>query len=166
VTDWLDGLGAGETPPTGQILVVGDAPALIARARELADQRGSYVAVAAPNPTPRLFHAGADTAADVPLEPDPIFALMRERGADIVLGPQTPQAAFLLGRLAQRTGGGLVRARDVEIDPDSGRLVCRADAYGGRLLLELAPNPPAFALLDVERLPPAVEDPRRGGAML
>jgi hypothetical protein len=68
-----------------------------------------------------------------------------EPGVDLVLAP--PEAAVELARLAQRTGGGLVTCREVRFDPDTGEVICRADAYGGRVVAELVPARPALVVL-------------------
>ena len=168
MSDWLDYLGDAKAapPPSGSLLVVGDDPALIGKARELAEVRGSYLVVAAPEPNERMFHLGAHVTVRTPLETEAIEKLILERGADVVLGPQSREAAGLLGRLAQRTGGGLVRCREATIDTDSGDLVCRTTAYGGRVAYDVVPVRPGFALLDVGRLPEPLEDRGRSGTAL
>ena len=167
MSDWLEFLGGAEPPArTAGVLVVGDAPALIGKGREIAEARGCTLVVAAPEPGERMFHLGAGTTVRTPLHPDAVAGVMRESGVDVVLAAQEREAAFLLGRLAQRTGGGLVRCHDVTFDVDAGELVCRQAAYGGRLLCDVVPEGIGFVLLDVARLPEPFEDPTRSGTAL
>lgn len=120
MSNWLEFLGAEAAPPAGAILSVGADEV----ARAIAESRGSRVVSVALD--------AVDLAA---------------HGADLVLAADTPEALSTLARLAQRHGGGLVRCREVRWDVDRGELICTAEAYGGRVRVELAPKAPGFALL-------------------
>lgn len=120
MSDWLEFLGAAPAAPTGAVLSVGADEA----ARAIAEARGSRVV--------SVTLDAVDVAA---------------HGADVVVAADSPEAVLVLGRLAQRHGGGLVRCREAVWDVDRAELVCRAEAYGGRLIVSLAPRAPAFVLI-------------------